>query len=470
MTNNNNNKKGDVGRYLSTPKYILEEDDFLTLEREARRMSTKTQTGQTTMGIELLKSTLWRLYGTTSIKTFEKKSTLVGEVDRFSSALCKIFEEDYGQFSLSYLKNSTGAIRRILLLTSVPETFSGRITTNHNKPVYGSYSIHHILPTGVRNLDESHRSKRLLSGWIDRIRENTRNGSPNSLKNILSFITNSCVRKMNLSIDSWNPNDVMFSREIMDSICDGKIHKFSWLRIFIVVILDAEDEYGCILSKFKKTICSGGGPREEGYPDRLSITDLERLYSEFRSSTRDELIFMLLITTGMRVHAMVSIRIDCVASISGENVLVFERGRTIEKGNRWFSFGINSRVRELIRDWLLHHRKGVDSEYLFPGVGGCVAHLTTATIRGLVFQMGKRAGIAKRVHPHSFRHSYAYILLNCGNSVDIVSKLMGHSSSSTTEQYYLRENQQEISERAEIPWMIQVDKKTRKIVPDFLKT
>ena len=72
------------------------------------------------------------------------------------------------------------------------------------------------------------------------------------------------------------------------------------------------------------------------------------------------------------------------------------------------------------------------------------------------------------MHPHALRHSYAHILLNSGNSVDIVSKLLGHSSSSTTEKFYLKETASDVAERANIPWL---DKSLtcKKVVPDFLK-
>ena len=46
----------------------------------------------------------------------------------------------------------------------------------------------------------------------------------------------------------------------------------------------------------------------------------------------------------------------------------------------------------------------------------------------LVRELGQRAGIAKRVHPHVFRHSAATHMLRRGMNPLLVSKVLGHES------------------------------------------
>jgi hypothetical protein len=76
--------------------------------------------------------------------------------------------------------------------------------------------------------------------------------------------------------------------------------------------------------------------------------------------------------------------------------------------------------------------------------------------------------IGDHLHPHAMRHSFAHILLECGNDVEAVSKIMGHSSSKTTSEFYLRENAAEVAARSNIPWLKK--EPVKKIVPDFLLT
>ena len=56
-------------------------------------------------------------------------------------------------------------------------------------------------------------------------------------------------------------------------------------------------------------------------------------------------------------------------------------------------------------------------------------------VRGLLRRLGARAGIAKRVHPHGLRHTFAVELEHAGTPVTVISKLLGHSSVAVTARY-----------------------------------
>jgi integrase len=48
---------------------------------------------------------------------------------------------------------------------------------------------------------------------------------------------------------------------------------------------------------------------------------------------------------------------------------------------------------------------------------------------------GAKGGIAKRVHPHGLRHSYASGLVGDRVPVNVISKALGHSSLAITSRY-----------------------------------
>ena len=58
-----------------------------------------------------------------------------------------------------------------------------------------------------------------------------------------------------------------------------------------------------------------------------------------------------------------------------------------------------------------------------------------AYVREMMHELGERAGIAKRVHPHGLRHTMAYELCREGVPLPLIQAQLGHSSLATTARY-----------------------------------
>lgn len=58
-----------------------------------------------------------------------------------------------------------------------------------------------------------------------------------------------------------------------------------------------------------------------------------------------------------------------------------------------------------------------------------------AYIRDLFKDLGEKAEIEKRVHPHGLRHTYASYLLDNGVPIHYISKMLGHASIEITQIY-----------------------------------
>lgn len=56
-------------------------------------------------------------------------------------------------------------------------------------------------------------------------------------------------------------------------------------------------------------------------------------------------------------------------------------------------------------------------------------------VRELLHRLADRAGIAKRVHPHGFRHTCAFEMAMEGIPVHVIQRQLGHSNLNTTERY-----------------------------------
>ena len=59
-------------------------------------------------------------------------------------------------------------------------------------------------------------------------------------------------------------------------------------------------------------------------------------------------------------------------------------------------------------------------------------------VQQLVARVGERAGLPRRLTPHGLRRTYGSHLLNRGVRVEVVSRLLGHSSTVITERSYAR--------------------------------
>lgn len=67
-----------------------------------------------------------------------------------------------------------------------------------------------------------------------------------------------------------------------------------------------------------------------------------------------------------------------------------------------------------------------------------------AYVRGLLARHGRKAGIAKRVHAHGFRHIFAIESVREGVHMTHIQQALGHTSLSTTAAYLARVSPQEM--------------------------
>jgi integrase/recombinase XerD len=184
-------------------------------------------------------------------------------------------------------------------------------------------------------------------------------------------------------------------------------------------------------------------------PRPLPREEVERLLTSPQEGTvagiRDRAILELLYGAGMRVSELVGLDVDDVDLDDG-SVRVFG------KGSKERIVPLGRFAREAVASYLRRSRPALATSrsraaLLLNQRGG---RLTRQGVSRILGQHARRAGIRRRVTPHTLRHSFATHLLEGGADVRVVQELLGHASVATTQVYTLvtREHLREVYDEA----------------------
>jgi site-specific recombinase XerD len=445
-------------------QYIEWSEDLMLMRKLISSTILGIQKGQWNASMELLAYTLHLMYGSTSItKLIERSSETCMESVLFNEKMNEVIK-------INNWKKSTSRVifynlKRILKNTTINRGFLNKICLQYTNTVPKN-SPEWCLPSKFKKLPSNNNTKIWLINCIKKCHTHTSYKSQVTIKQFLAYIIK-ILDKLGIRVDDVSEinSTHIFEcvtltklKKVINSVksCLSEKNKILYIISFFKKILQLEHIDMTELLEWKECSTSTPSSSMEIKPDhdthRISNIELQKMYEESSKNIRDELMFMLLITTGMRVGGLSNIKLSHVCDMLGNEIIVKNIGRTLEKGNKWFSFQINERTKKLIHFWIENHRKSM-GEYLIPG-RGTDAGMCPNRIGKIIKDIGKRSGVVgTHVHPHSLRHSFAHILLEYGNDIPLISKMLGHSTSQTTESYYLIESAADASKRANIPWL-----------------
>ncbi len=145
---------------------------------------------------------------------------------------------------------------------------------------------------------------------------------------------------------------------------------------------------------------------------------------------RDRAMLELLYATGLRVSELINLKQSQVNLNQGVLRIVGkgDRERLIplgEESQRWLKeFMDGPRVEILLER---------QTDYMFPTRRG--DRMTRQAFWHIIKRYAQKAGVKKRLSPHTLRHAFATHLLNNGADLRVVQLLLGHSDLSTTQIY-----------------------------------
>ncbi len=169
-------------------------------------------------------------------------------------------------------------------------------------------------------------------------------------------------------------------------------------------------------------------------PGTLSREEMECLLEKPADATpagiRDRAILELLYASGIRVSELATLTLNRVNRQMGFLVTVGKgrKERIVPVGQsalQWLA-----RYIDQVRPSLL---KKKTSNILFLNRSG--AGFTRQGLWKLIKKYARMSGLEKKVHPHTFRHSFATHLLEGGADLRSVQVMLGHTDISTTQIY-----------------------------------
>jgi len=169
-------------------------------------------------------------------------------------------------------------------------------------------------------------------------------------------------------------------------------------------------------------------------PDTLTIQEIERLIAEPGQETpvglRDTAMLELLYATGIRVTELISLSVNSINWQVGYLIVMGKGGkeRIVPIGEA--AYKSLSRYMEQVRPLYLRERM---TDVLFLNRFG--SGLTRQGFWKIVKKYADRANLFKKVHPHTFRHSFATHLLEGGADLRSIQIMLGHADVSTTQIY-----------------------------------
>lgn len=207
-------------------------------------------------------------------------------------------------------------------------------------------------------------------------------------------------------------------------------HKISVLRSFYKYLLKQEiiDDNPFLLLDSQKIA--------KRNPDFLFVEEMTALLDSIETDTalgvRNKAMLELMYASGLRCSEVVNLK---VTDIDYQRQVLLIHG----KGGKDRYVPYHDYAKEVLEAYLdgerytlMAHAKEVHS-YVFVNNRG--NKMTNRGVQNIVDRVCQQYDATKKIHPHTFRHSFATHLLNAGADLRTVQELLGHANLSSTQVY-----------------------------------
>ncbi|WP_158409018.1 tyrosine recombinase XerC [Endomicrobium proavitum] len=235
------------------------------------------------------------------------------------------------------------------------------------------------------------------------------------------------AQNKNISFSGADKHDLRKYFEILNEKHLSKatlIRKFAALRTFykfLIINKKTETNPLEVMSAPKK---------EKKVPEFLTEEEMRNLFDTPDISLRDRAMIELLYSCGLRIQELMDLNINDIDFLS--NVIT-----VTGKGNKQRVVPIGNQSLSALREYIKNRRAlGLPSDINSPAfLNKHAKRLDQRSARRVLHNWFIKAGLKKKVSPHTLRHTFATHILDRGCDLRSVQEMLGHKNLSTTQIY-----------------------------------
>ena len=158
-------------------------------------------------------------------------------------------------------------------------------------------------------------------------------------------------------------------------------------------------------------------------PQVLSLEEIQKIIVN-TENIKHKAILTTIYSAGLRMSELIHLKLG---DIDSDGMRIWIRSG---KGAKDRLTVLSEHLLDLLRLYFMQYRP---KAYLFEGPDE--GKYSPSSVRKILIRAVKKAGIKKKVTPHTLRHSFATHLIEHGTNLRYVQTLLGHTSAKTTEIY-----------------------------------
>lgn len=229
------------------------------------------------------------------------------------------------------------------------------------------------------------------------------------IKSFLSFFNGKFTEPS--KINEGSIKDYLLSSECVNS----QRHRHSAIKLFYKLTCHAPMKFRYI--EYAK--------KDKKLPIVLSVDEIQRMF-DVCENKKHKVIFALLYSCSLRVSELINLKWTDI-----------DRSRMIinivqAKGNKDRQVGLNDQLIQLLTDYWKEYKSTI---YVLNGQGDLTQY-SERSVGEVVKQLATKAGIKnKRIYTHLIRHTSATHMVESGTDINLIQKILGHSSVKATNVY-----------------------------------
>ena len=287
---------------------------------------------------------------------------------------------------------------------------------------------------------------RLFSSWFTRIQHQTEIQAitEKRLRDYVGWLRNRGKYTSSYCPDTATTNEPTHRRDYNKEISITTINNYLRnLRAFFAWLVDEEIIKCSPMSKIKLI------PNTRVAKNYLEDVEVRTLLSNMNCSRfyeyRDMIAMMIMLDCGTRLGETLSIEVNEIDL--KEKLILLPPEKT--KSHRGRTVFFSDRTASELKKWIRYKDKNCRSTLLFPvqktgkkvSIGGYETNFRRYV---------SRIGISRRITPHTLRNNFAKRCLLSGMDIYTLSRILGHSSVTITEQAYLDITQRDLQRKYEL--------------------